>query len=153
MFLDSMQLSDDKSLALSIMRNHFNHLYESATEEYDAPVLLITGGPGVGKSFLVDVFDGVSKIMEVGDQLRMALFGSAAVNIDGSSMLALMDIPIVYKGDQQRVTAWNEEKLLSFKRLYDLDRISVIIDFLAAPSKSHFPPVFYPITFHRIALH
>lgn len=126
-FLDLMQLSDDKSLAVSIMRDHFNHLYENATDDYNAPVLLITGGPGVGKSFLVDVFDGISKIMDVGDQMRMALFGSAAVNIDGSSLLALMDIPTIYKGDQQRVTPWKEEKLMKFKQLYNLDKISVII--------------------------
>ena len=91
-------------------------------------MLLVTGGPGVGKSFLVDVFDEVSKIIGVGEQLRMALYGVAAVNIDGTSLLALMDIPTDFnKNNQQRVKDWKQEKLQEFKKKYDLDRISVIV--------------------------
>eukprot|EP00956_Cyclotella_meneghiniana_P040849 scaffold207207_cov66-Cyclotella_meneghiniana.AAC.1 len=59
-------------------------LINGAQDNYVAPVLLVTGGPGVGKSFLVDVLDGVSKIMNAGQQLRMALYGVAAINIDGT---------------------------------------------------------------------
>ena len=126
-YLNERNLSSDKALAVSIMRDHFNQLLRGTEEGYEPPVLLVTGGPGVGKSFLIDVIDGVSNIMRVGKQLRMALFGSAAVNIDGSSLMALMDIPTEHKGVQQRVTPWKEEKLLKFKRMYDMDGISVIV--------------------------
>ena len=126
-FLNDKQLSEDKALAMTVMRDHFDKLAEGIQDNYVAPILLITGGPGVGKSFLVDVLDGVAKIMDVGEQLRMALFGSAAVNIDGSSLLALMDIPTEYQGGQQKVTPWKEEKLMKLKRKYNLDRISAII--------------------------
>jgi hypothetical protein len=114
-YLNERNLSSDKALAVSIMRDHFNQLRRGTDEGYEPPVLLVTGGPGVGKSFLVDVIDGVSKILRVGKQLRMALFGSAAVNIDGSSLMALMDIPTEHKGVQQRVTPWKEENCSSLK--------------------------------------
>ena len=127
-FLEKNVLSHDKSLAVSIMVEHFKMLINGAQDNYVAPVLLVTGGPGVGKSFLVDVLDGVSKIMNAGQQLRMALYGVAAINIDGTSMHALMDIPIEFnKSNQQRIKPWNKDKLRNFKRLYDLDRISMIV--------------------------
>ena len=92
-FLEKNKLSNDKSLAISVLVEHFKMLNNGAQDDYNAPsVLVITGGPGVGKSFLVDVLDGVSKIMNAGQQLRMALYGVAAINIDGTSMHALMDI-------------------------------------------------------------
>ena len=127
-FLEKNKLSNDKSLAISVLVEHFKMLNNGAQDDYNAPVLVITGGPGVGKSFLVDVLDGVSKIMNAGQQLRMALYGVAAINIDGTSMHALMDIPIEFnKSNQQKIKPWNEDKLRNFKRLYDLDRISVIV--------------------------
>ena len=58
-FLEKNVLSHDKSLAVSIMVEHFKMLINGAQDNYVAPVLLVTGGPGVGKSFLVDVLDGV----------------------------------------------------------------------------------------------
>ena len=126
-FLVSMQLSEDKALAMSVMKDHFYTLAQGVPDDYVAPILLITGGPGVGKSFLVDAFDGVAKIIDAGDQLRMALFGSAAVNIDGSSLMALMDIPRENKSGQQKVKPWDDKKLMKLKRLFDLNRISTII--------------------------
>ncbi|KAL7552147.1 hypothetical protein ACHAWF_015363 [Thalassiosira exigua] len=130
-YLQSTNMSPDKNLAVSLMRKHFMALHDGVTEDYKAPVLLITGGPGVGKSFLVDVVNGVSTtIDELSKQLRMALFGVAAVNIDGASLCSLMDIPIEYKkNDQCRVKPWDENKLRRFKQMFDLDKIwSIVID-------------------------
>ena len=94
-FLQETDMSPDKNLAVSLMTDHFMALYEGVDDCYVAPSLLITGGPGVGKSCLVDVFDGVAKrIDSSSQQLRIALFGVVAVNIDGASMCSLMDIPI-----------------------------------------------------------
>ena len=127
-FIQSKLLSDDKQLAVSIMQSHFDALYDGIRDDYKAPVLLITGGPGVGKSFLVDVIDGVSKIMRVGEQLRLALYGIAAVNIDGVTLISMMDIPIEFKKNtQQRINEWNPAKLRMFKNMYDLSKISAII--------------------------
>ena len=46
----------------------------------------------------------------------MALYGIAAVNIDGMSLMSMMDIPIDCSKDQQRVREWDEQKLLMFKK-------------------------------------
>ena len=72
-YLEDIGLSDDKSIAVNVMKHHFVSLYHGTNDDYKAPVLLVTGGPGVGKSFLVDVFDEVSKIIGVGEQLSMVL--------------------------------------------------------------------------------
>ena len=128
-FLEDKDMSSDKNLAVSIMKDHFMALHDGVDDHYVSPSLLITGGPGVGKSFLVDVFDGVSKRIDCNSQqLRMALFGVAAVNIDGASLCSFMDIPInVRKDDLNRVIPWNEDKLRRFKQAFDLDKIWVII--------------------------
>ena len=127
-FLSKKNLSEDKGMAISIMRSHFDSQCNGISDDYKAPVLLITGGPGVGKSFLVDVMDGVSKIMGAGDQLRLALYGIAAVNISGVTMISTMDIPIEFKKDaQQRIHEWDQEKLRTFKNRFDLTKISAII--------------------------
>ena len=60
-FLQETDMSPDKNLAVSLMADHFMALHDGVDDQYVAPSLLITGGPGVGKSFLVDVFDGVAK--------------------------------------------------------------------------------------------
>lgn len=127
-YIEESGLSDDKMTAVSTMRTHFEEMYKGVTEDYTAPVLIITGGPGVGKSYLVDVFDGVSKIMGVGEQLRMALFGIAAVNINGASLCSMMDIPIIMKNEaDSRVKEWNADKLEAFKKRYNVEKISAII--------------------------
>ena len=127
-YLEEKGLSQDKSLAVNVMKQHFMSMFEGLTDGYKAPVLLVTGGPGVGKSFLVDIFDGVSKMVKAGKQLRMALYGVAAVNIDGTSLMALMNIPTEDRNfNPKRIDKWDEEKLRAFKNKYDLDNISVIV--------------------------
>ena len=128
-FLQETDMSPDKNLAVSLMTDHFMALHKGVDDCYVAPSLLITGGPGVGKSFLVDVFDGVAKrIDSSSQQLRIALFGVAVVNIDGASMCSLMDIPIdLNKSDQHRVEPWSEDKLRRFKQMFDLSKIWIIV--------------------------
>ena len=92
------------------------------------PLGELTGGPGVGKFVLVDIFDGILNIVKAGDQLRMALYGVAAVNIDGTSLMALMNIPTEDRNfNPKRIDKWDEEKLRAFKNKYDIDNISVIV--------------------------
>ena len=137
-FIKDQEMSDDKLLAVDIMKQHFNALSSGVDESYMPPSLFITGKPGVGKSFLVNVFDGMAKINEVGDQIRMALFGIAATNIDGSSLISLLDIPTssanteeedrdFNKLDEENIVPWNKTKLLQFQNMFDLKSVSCVI--------------------------
>ena len=64
-YVRSVNLSHDKNLAVNIMQDHFLCLRDDVghSKEYEAPILNITGGPGVGKSFLVKVLDDISRIL------------------------------------------------------------------------------------------
>ena len=127
-YIEETNMSGDKMLAVSVMRNHYQSMYDGLPAEYEAPLLLITGGPGVGKSFLVEVLDNTSKMMRVGDQLRMALFGIAAINIDGASLMAMMNIPTEFnRQGQQKVNPWKPDKLRQFQNMYDTTKISAIV--------------------------
>ena len=128
-FLQDQQLSPDKMVAVNIMMEHYKIIYRGLDNHlYKPPVIIITGGPGTGKSYLVKVFRGISDIMKVGEQVRAAYFGIAAVNIDGSSLCSLMDIPTDFKGaSKKEMRPWHPDKLKEFKRRYDVSNISVII--------------------------
>ena len=109
------------------MKKHFQHLRNGIPPGYNAPILLVTGGPGCGKSYIVDVFDRVSQIMSVGEQIRVAFLGIAAVNINGATMIRLFDIPTFQKKGNQRVRDWNPKRLEEFKSMFDLQKVSAII--------------------------
>ena len=78
------------------MQQHYQHLNDGVEGQYNSPILLVTGGPGTGKSYLVDVLDGIFKITVVAEQTRMAFLGITAVNINGFTLIKLLDIE--YKG-------------------------------------------------------
>ena len=134
-YLKGQNLSSDKDHAVSILRDHFTAIYEGRAEDSDyiAPFLMVCGGPGNGKSTLVETFDGMSSCMNVGKLVKTAFVGGAAVNIGGSSLLGLFDIPIIEKGKGEpasvlkRIRPWSDAKRKKFKLRYDLDRISCII--------------------------
>ena len=109
------------------------HEGRSEADDYEAPYLLICGGPGNGKSKLVETFDGMSKCMDVGRLVKSAFVGGAAVNIDGSSLIDLFDIPVFDSGDsieeskKKRIISWNDDKRRKFIDRYPLDKVSTII--------------------------
>ena len=59
--------------------------------------------------------------------------GSQSVNINGSSLIGLFDIPVIEKGDgsdQSKynvIKPWSDEKRKAFKKKYALEKISCII--------------------------
>jgi len=132
-YLKEQALSSDKDRAVSILRDHYTAIYEgrSKDKDYVAPFLLVCGGPGNGKSKLVETFDGMSSRMDVGRLVKTAFVGGAAVNIDGSSLLGLFDIPVIDKdggdGHMNRIKPWSDKKRKRFTQRYDLNRISCII--------------------------
>ena len=133
-YLEKQDLSKDKDQAVKLLRDHFTAMHEGRAEDYDykAPYMLICGGPGNGKSKLVETFDGISSRMGVGKIVKTAFVGGAAVNIDGSSLIGLFDIPVIDKDGTEdikksRITSWNEDKRRAFIDRFPLDRISCII--------------------------
>ena len=96
-YMEHSNLSEDQQLAILPTQKHYQQLNDSVEGHYSFPILLVTGGPGTGKSYLVDVLDGVSKIMAFGEQIRMTFLGIAAVNINGFTLIKLLDIPIQRK--------------------------------------------------------
>ena len=95
-YIERQKLSSDKDVAVNIMREHCKAMYEGRAEDndYEAPFLLICGKPGNGKSKLVETFDGVTERMSSGVNLKCAYMGSAAVNINGTTLLKFWDIPV-----------------------------------------------------------
>ena len=122
-FIESQKLSSDKDVAVDIVRGHFDAIRTGRAEasDYDAPLLFISGGPGNGKSKLVETFDGMASAMKVGKQMKCAYMGSAAVNIGGCTILKSWDIPIFNDGDRKEFGTWDPGKLLALKRVFDND--------------------------------
>ena len=134
-YLAEQDLSDDKAQAVQILRDHFTAMHEGRSEadDYEAPYLMVCGGPGNGKSKLVETIDGMSTCMNVGRLVKTAFVGGAAVNINGSSLIGLFDIPVIEKGDgsdQSKynvIKPWSDEKRKAFKKKYALEKITCII--------------------------
>ena len=64
--------------------------------------MLVCGKPGNGKSKIIESLDGIVEIMKVGEQMKNAYMGSAAVGIRGTTLLKSWNIPVFSEG--QRVT-------------------------------------------------
>lgn len=129
-YLASRTMSADQRSVVDTMRSHFDALNDGTAKDgsYEAPVLLITGGPGVGKSYVVHTLAGLAKEMDAGDQVRMAYIGIAAVGIDGYSACSLMDIPTEFdKRSREKARRWKTDRLSQFNQKFNPEKISCVI--------------------------
>ena len=129
-YVSTQNLSKDKSQAVDVVATHLVAMSDGRSEEkkYNAPFMLVTGGPGNGKSKLVETFDGMSEASGVGNTVKCAYIGIAAVNIGGSSLCDLFDIPLEFEGDGvKHYRPWKDSKLQRFTTKYDIDNITCII--------------------------
>ena len=130
-YIKRQKLSSDKDVPVNIMREHCKAMYEGRAEDddYKAPFLLICGKPGNGKSKLVETFDGVTERMNSGVNVKCAYMGSAAVNINGTTLLKLWDIPVFKDKQTKDFGPWNPQKLQRLKTLLggDIHRICCIV--------------------------
>jgi hypothetical protein len=134
-YLNDEDLSSDKTPVIQVMREHYRAVCDGSSQDnkYDAPLLLICGGPGNGKSKLVETLDGVASLMDAGTQVKTAYLGVAAVNIGGSSMCSLFDIPTERRNRKDGpdikkvILPWDKKKKLKFIKRYDIDKISCIV--------------------------
>jgi hypothetical protein len=133
--LEKEDLSSDKTPVINEIRQYFRAICDGSSKDkkYNAPLLLVCGGPGNGKSKLVKTVDGISHLMGVGTQVKTAYLGVAAVNIGGSSLCSLFDIPTERRKGKDGVDfkkiilPWSDEKKRKFMKMYDIDKISCIV--------------------------
>jgi len=134
-YLKDEDLSTDKSPVIDVMLEHFRAFREGRAQErsYEAPLLLVRGGPGNGKSKLVETLDGVASLMYAGTQVKTAFLGVAAVNIGGSTLCSLLDIPTERRNREggldikKVILPWSDAKKRKFIKRYDINRISCIV--------------------------
>ena len=134
-YLEEEDLSSDKTPVIEEIREHYRAIREGRHQEksYNAPLLLVCGGPGNGKSKVVKTVDGITILMDVGTQVKTAYLGVAAVNIGGSSICSLFDIPTEWRKGKggvdfkKIILPWSDEKKRKFTKMYDIDKISCIV--------------------------
>jgi hypothetical protein len=134
-YLEEEDLSSDKAPVIDAMREHYRAVCDgrSRQQNYNAPLLLVCGGPGNGKSKLVETLDGIALLMNAGTQVKTAFLGVAAVNIGGSSMCSLFDIPTERRNREggpdikKVILPWSDEKKKKFINRYDIEKISCIV--------------------------
>ena len=130
--ITSKHLSQDKLCAIEIMREHFNNVRNGSASDksYTAPMLLITGSPGTGKSWLIRSITDLSELMELETPVKMAFMGIAAINIDGHTINSFLDVPLEMNkgvGTSKRIKPWDKNKLEAFKQRCDIENLSAII--------------------------
>jgi hypothetical protein len=134
-YLEEKDLSSDKTPVINKIRQHFRAICDGSSKDkkYNAPLLLVCGGPGNGKSKLVTTVDGISSLMNVGTQVKTSYLGVAAVNIGGSTLCSLFDIPTERRKGKDGVDfkkiilPWSDKKKRKFTKMYDIDKISCIV--------------------------
>jgi len=132
-YLKDQKLSADKLPVINAMIEHYKAIYEGRDmdKSYDPPLLLVCGGPGNGKSKLVETFDGITSLMKTGTQINTAYLGVAAVNIGGTSLCTLLNIPTDrdprMNATKHTIVPWSKEKKQQFRKQYDVDNISCFV--------------------------
>ena len=90
-----------------------------------APLLLITGNPGTGKSYLIETIRELMVVIRLGTVTTCSYNGIAAVNIDGSTICSLFGI-IDRKGAGPR-TRISAEAILRMQEKIQADTMTVLI--------------------------
>ena len=128
-YLTDQDLSEDKRVIVNRMIDHYSAIHTKASLEpvYDAPFLFVSGPPGTGKTHMVKALVDISDILKVGDVVRGSYMGIAGVNVGGSSLCSLVDIPTGQCGKEQLIRPWKTDKLDDFKKMYDMRRISCFV--------------------------
>ncbi len=123
--LDGQEISEDKELPLRIMYDHFQNVADGTAEAKPKPFLVVTGAPGTGKSWFIDLLVKMAKEMQLELPIRSSWMGIAAINIGGETLCSQWQMP--FEGLPSKIEPWSVDRLEAFKRKYDVENISVII--------------------------
>ena len=109
---------------MKVVYSHFKDILNGKSIHKSPPLLLVTGAPGTGKSWLIQIITEIAEMTDLDAPIRAAWMGIAAINIGGSTLCTLFDIPTNQTKD---IKPWNANCLEEFKRKFNMDKISVII--------------------------
>ena len=132
-YIEAQDLSADKDIVINIAHDHFKAIRSGRArdKDYEAPNVLVCGKPGNGKSKIIESLDGIVEIMKVGEQMKNAYMGSAAVGIRGTTLLRTWNIPVFSEGQRVTFRPWNGDALQALKRRFgqNVENIcAVVID-------------------------
>ena len=80
---------------------------------YTAPILLITGSLGSGKSLFIKIVTEFTEFMNLYMPVRTEFMGIAALNIDGYTMNSFLDVPLEMNegnGTSTKVKSWDADR-------------------------------------------
>jgi len=95
-YLNGRELSIGQRRVIDRFREYFERIgtvRQRLHTEVDAPMLLMTGDPGAGKSYVIETLVELAYLMEAGHAQTTSFNGIAAVNIDGTTLCRLLSIP------------------------------------------------------------
>ena len=155
-YIKSQDLSADKDSVVQLAHDHFKAIRSGRADEtdYKAPLLFVSGKPGNGKSKIIESLDGIVEIMKVGEQMKNAFMGSAAVNIRGTTLLKSWNIPVFSKnkGPEDKIRPWNPDELFALKRRFGqniynicavvIDEVSTVQPYMLAYLNSRMQELF-----------
>ena len=136
--LSSLNLSEDKAKVTEELSNYLCSLSTTrhfGLEDPQAPILLVTGGPGVGKSYVVDAIKQLAKEINAGYIQTTAFTGIAAVNIKGETINTTFNIR-VGEGGKKKVSIQNNKEtvdelshtqLQQFKADIDIRNLALLV--------------------------
>ena len=109
--MSSMQ-AEVINFTLDLMNNIVENNY-NLFKENNHNMLLVTGDPGTGKSYCINVISQLCGIMQI-NLKRLCFMGVAAVNIDGSTIQMLFSIGSL-SDTSSYITPLNEQKLQNLR--------------------------------------
>ena len=130
-YIESQDLSADKSIVIQLSLDHFKAIRtgEAQDPNYNPTLQFVSGKPGNGKSKIIETLDGIVEIMKVGEQMKNAYMGSAAVGIRGTTLLKSWNIPVFNEGEKVTYRPWDTDELNALKRRFgqNVDNICAVI--------------------------
>ncbi len=94
-YIASRDLSEGQRRLIDRLRKYFDQVgpvKDRLRPAPDPPLLLMTGDPGAGKSYVIETLVELAYIMGVGHVQTTSFNGIAAVNIDGTTLCRLLSI-------------------------------------------------------------
>lgn len=97
-----------------------NRRHLRSVQPPDAPIYLLNGGPGTGKSHLISAVTELASHLDVGHVAKCAYMGVAASNIDGSTCSKTFVISFQNKKQEERMNNAELVKKLSISQVEQL---------------------------------